>query len=185
MPFSDQSFITFKQFKFRILKTGKETDGEYDLLEYILSPKERYTPVHYHKDFSEKFTVIKGMMILEVGKKFILLTPGDSHTVPPNKLHTFLNHTSEDVRFTTELRPASEPFIKAMIIRQGLIKDGLCNKYGIPKKLSYLIILASLSRSYVAGFSGFLQKIFLARAKTKKFQALEKELIEKYYNRYL
>jgi mannose-6-phosphate isomerase-like protein (cupin superfamily) len=185
MTLSDQTFIAFNQFKIRILKTGKETNGEYDLLEYIVFPKARTAVRHYHKDFSERYTVISGMMILEIGEDYKLLTPGESFIVEPGQVHTFFNHTSDEVRFTTEIRPSSESFIKALIIRQGLVKNGLCNKKGLPKKLSHLTILINLSQTYPTGFRGFLQNFFISLAEKPKMKKLEAELIKKYYEPYL
>jgi quercetin dioxygenase-like cupin family protein len=184
MTLSDQSFITFNQFKIRILKTGKDTNGEYDLIEYVVFPKAKTSVRHYHKEFSERFTISNGMMILEAGNDYKLLTPGESFIVQRNQPHTFFNHTSDDVRFTTEIRPASESYIKALIIRQALINNGLCNKSGLPKKLSYLTILINLSKSYPTGFRGFLQKFLRRRAETPKMKKLEAELIKKYYEPY-
>jgi len=183
MPLSDQ-FTVFKQFKFRVLKTGKVTNNEYDLLEYEYFPKERNSPAHYHTEFTEKYTVIKGMMIMEVGNDFKVLTNGESYLVDRNKPHSFFNHTSENVRFTVEIRPASEPYIKGVIIRQGLLKDGLCKKNGIPKKFSHLLALMSLGKTYIPRFKGFIQKIMMRRANSVKIKATEKELLKKYYEPY-
>jgi len=185
MTLSDQAFIVFNQFKIRILKTGKQTNGVYDLLEYVVFPKARTAVRHYHKDFSERYTVINGMMILEIGRDYKLLTSGESVIVEPGQVHTFFNHTSDDVRFTTEIRPSSELFIKALIIRQGLVKDGLCNKKGLPKKLSHLTVLINLSQTYPTGFRGLVQKLFMWQAEQPKMKKLEKELIKKYYEPYV
>jgi len=184
MPLSDLSFISFKQFRFRILKTGKETNGEYDLLEYEYFPKERNSPPHYHTEFTEKYTIVKGMMILEVENDFKLLTKGESFVVELNKSHSFFNHTSENVRFTVEIRPASESYIKGVIIRQGLLKDGLCKKNGTPKKFSYLLVLVSLGKTFMPGFKGFIQKLMLKKATSSKIKAIEEELLKKYYEPY-
>jgi mannose-6-phosphate isomerase-like protein (cupin superfamily) len=183
MSLSDQ-FTIFKQFKFRILKTGKETNGEYDLLEYEYFPKEKNSPPHYHTEFTEKYTIIKGMLIMEVANDFKLLTVGDSYLVEKNKPHSFFNHTSENVRFTVEIRPASEPYIKGVIIRQGLLKDGLCKKNGIPKKISHLLVLMSLGKTYIPGLKGLIQKLMLQRANSFKIKTIEKELLKKYYEPY-
>jgi quercetin dioxygenase-like cupin family protein len=185
MTLSDQTFIVFNQFKIRVLKTGKETNGEYDLIEYIVFPKARTAVRHYHKDFSERYTVISGMLILEIGRDYKLLTAGESFVIKPNQVHTFFNHTSDEVRFTTEIRPASTSFIKALIIRQGLLRAGLCNKKGLPKTLSHLTVLINLSQTYPTGFRGFLQKLFMWRAEKPKMKKLEKELIKTYYEPHL
>lgn len=184
MGLTDQIFVAFSQFKFRILKTGSETNGEYDLIEHVLFPKSKTAMRHCHKNFSEKYTVIDGMLILEVGSDYKLLTPGDTFTVRSNQSHTFFNHTSDTVRFTTEIRPSSEAFIKALVIRQGLIKDGLCNKKGMPKKLSHAIILLNLSQTYIKGFGGLL-RLIAKQAEKPGMKNLEIELIKKYYDPYL
>jgi mannose-6-phosphate isomerase-like protein (cupin superfamily) len=184
-PLNDFSFTDFKQYKFRILKTGKETNGEYDLFEYEYFPKEKNKPSHFHTDFTEKFTIVKGMMILEIGKEFKLLTAGESYTMSVNQAHSFFNHTSETVRFTTEIRPSSESFVKAQIIRQGLWKDGLCRNNGIPKKLSHFAVLTRLSKTYTPGLNGIVQRFIMRRSNSKKIRKIEAELIKKYYNPYL
>jgi len=183
MPLSDQ-FTVFKQFRFRILKTGKETNNEYDLLEYEYFPKEKNSPAHYHTEFTEKYTIIKGMLIMEVANDFKLLTEGESYLVGLNKPHSFFNHTSENVRFVVEIRPACESYIKGVIIRQGLLKDGLCKKNGAPKKFSHLLVLVSLGKTYMPGFKGLIQKFMLRRANSEKIKSIEKELLKKYYEPY-
>jgi hypothetical protein len=91
-----------------------------------------------------------------------------------NKPHSSFNHTSENVRFTVEIRPASELYIKGVIIRQRLLKDGLCKKDGIPRKFSHLLVLMSLGKTYIPGFKGFIQKLMIRRAASPKIKATEK-----------
>jgi len=60
-------------------------------MEVTLSPKGG-NPLHYHKRFTEKFTVIDGELNVQVGKTIHKLKKGDTTTARINDRHLSLTH---------------------------------------------------------------------------------------------
>ena len=62
---------------------------EYDrAVEVILSSKP-----HMHLKMTQHYTILSGSLTLYVGKKVVVLNPGDTYTIPPNNAH---RATSDD-----------------------------------------------------------------------------------------
>lgn len=161
------------------LKTSAETNGEYTLIEIDLG-KSDGPPLHYHKTFSEKFEVKKGVLYLQVGKKKKILNPGDSFTVPAKTNHRFYNETDNDVKFHITLVPGHtgmENFIK---IFYGLAEDGLTDKKGKPKSFAHLAVALTISDSNAPGLLSFLSPVIRQVAKRAKKNGTEQWLLEKY-----
>src|SRR6187397_1367057 len=86
------------------IKTSKETNGEYTLIEIDLG-KSDGPPLHYHNAFSEKFQVQEGILYVQVGKNKKILHVGESVTVSPGTPHRFYNETTDKVKFHITLQP--------------------------------------------------------------------------------
>ena len=121
------------------LKTSRQTDGEYCLIEATVRPNGFVAAKHVHPYQSERFEVVAGTLTMTVGRKKIELGPGESYTVEPGKAHKFENKGDADVRFTYEVRPALsfEELIETMY---GLAADGKTNKKGMPNPLRLAVI---------------------------------------------
>ena len=121
------------------LKTSRQTDGEYCLIEATVRPKGFVAAKHVHPYQRERFEVVSGTLTMTVGRKKIELGPGESYTVEPGKAHKFANRGDTDVRFTCEVRPALtfEELIETMY---GLAADGRTNKKGMPNPLRLAVI---------------------------------------------
>ena len=58
--------------------------------------------MHYHKSKDETFYVIKGRVLIEIGKKRQFMLPGDSVWIPPGAKHRFTGlENSEIIEFST------------------------------------------------------------------------------------
>jgi len=93
--------------------TSRQSYGEKTLMEVSISPKGG-NPLHYHKRFSEKFTVIEGMLNVQVGNTIHKLEKGGTATASINVRHRFFNTSGNTTRFYCELSPASEGFEKCV-----------------------------------------------------------------------
>jgi mannose-6-phosphate isomerase-like protein (cupin superfamily) len=135
-----------------ILHSSDRTQGNYAKIQFDLPPGAKGSPLHYHTEMEETFTVIKGCLAMEVGHKGNQrsLQVGESLTVPAGVHHSFCNPSDEWVTFTTENRPAAgfERFIRGLY---GLAIDGKVNSDGMPTDLLQLAILLKLSDTIPVG----------------------------------
>lgn len=165
------------------VQTAAETGHKFTELEVRLMPGGG-TPIHYHKTFSETFTVLEGVLSITAGKETFQLFTGESCTVPPKQLHRFFNASQEKVRFKTEVYPGHTGFENALFILYGLAGDGLTDQKGVPKKLEHLAVVSEISEMYLPGKFKLAQPLlsFIARRARKK--GVEQGLIDKYCSLY-
>jgi quercetin dioxygenase-like cupin family protein len=165
--------------KVTFIKLSDETNGEYTLGEFELSPKGG-NPPHYHDTFQERFEVLEGELTVSDNGRLLVLKPGDSFVVPPRHKHNFMNHSNSRVKFLVELKPGQPGFEKAIAIAYGLAKDGLTTKKGLPKKLSHMAILTTMSSSRMPGVLFFLGTIFRYIASRAEKRGETQKLIQRY-----
>ncbi len=161
------------------LKTAAETNGAYTLIEIDLGRSEG-PPLHYHKTFSEKFEVKKGVLYIQVGKDKKVLNIGESITVPAGTPHRFYNETDNEVKFHVTFEPGHlgmENFIK---IFYGLASDGLTDKKGKPKNFAHLAVALIMSDSNAPGWMSVLSPILRSVAKRAKKNGTEEWLLNRY-----
>jgi mannose-6-phosphate isomerase-like protein (cupin superfamily) len=161
------------------LETCEETSGKFSLIEIELYRSDG-PPLHYHNAFAERFDAIEGILHLQIGKKRIVLNPGESATVPPGTPHRFYNPTNDRVKFKIAFEPGHtgmENFIK---IIYSLAADGLTNNKGVPKKFSHLATILVMSDTNGSGLLTLLSPIIRIVAKRAKKNGTEKWLLEKY-----
>lgn len=70
------------------LATGRETDGAFTRVRFLLPPHGKGTPTHFHTILSERFEVVSGWLNVIVGEapgseSPLVLGPGESASVPP------------------------------------------------------------------------------------------------------
>lgn len=135
-----------------ILQPAQVSQGQYAKICFDLPPGAKGSPLHYHTEMDETFTVLKGCLTMEVGQKGNVrsLRAGESLQVPAGMPHSFCNPSSDWVTFTTENSPAAgfERFIRGLY---GLAIDGQVNAEGMPKNFLQLAVLLKLSDTIPAG----------------------------------
>jgi len=135
-----------------ILSPSRHSYGTYTKICFDLPPKAKGSPLHYHTNMDETFTVLNGCLEMEVGKKGNrrTLQAGESLWVPAKMHHSFCNTSNDWVSFTTENRPAEgfERFIRGLY---GLAIDGKVNSEGMPKNLLQLAVLLKYSDTIPVG----------------------------------
>lgn len=163
------------------LETSEETNGAYTRIQLSVNGDGGNTP-HFHKGYSEKFTVLEGRLKLLTGDKYVTLRAGESFLVPPLMKHCFSGEGNTTAKFIVEFRPGQPGFEKGLAIGYGLAKDGLTNKKGIPKKFSHLALLIDLTQAYIPGIIfSILNPVFKWAAARAIAKGEDKRLIEKYY----
>ena len=86
------------------------TKGKRSVFEIEVSPKGKGPPLHYHKSFIEEFTMVKGQMKIQLGKKILTLNEGESCKIDKGILHKFWSESQEPISFHGKLEPASKDF---------------------------------------------------------------------------
>lgn len=165
--------------KVTFIETSKQSNGVRTFLELYLAPHGG-NPLHYHKRFTETFTVKSGELKVQLGKEIVTLRSGDSATVPLNTNHRFFSTSDQPTVATVELRPGSEGFENTLRIVYGLARDGKCNKKSLPKKLSHLALISEMGEGYIAGFGFVLEPVFNWLARKARARGEEQELMQKY-----
>ncbi|HEY9197691.1 MAG TPA: cupin domain-containing protein [Mucilaginibacter sp.] len=161
------------------IKTAKETNGEYTLVEVELAVGGG-VGLHYHKTYSEKFSCLDGVVQVGLGKKIYSLVPGEQAVAQPNVNHLFRNRGGATCRFRVELRPASRGFEQSLQIGYGLASDGLTNKKGFPKDKLALAWLFDISESNLPGWMSIFEFMLRIQARKARAKGVDKALIEKY-----
>ena len=138
------------------IQTSAESGGSVTEVDLTLKPGGG-NPFHYHKTYTETFTPLEGDLGLYAGKnQKLIIKPGETYTVPANKLHRFFNPGETEIKFKVTLHPGHEGMENALRIIYGLAGDGLTNKNSIPKKISHLAIIAYTSDMNVPGLPTIL-----------------------------
>ena len=159
--------------------TAKSTNGERTLMEVTLGPKGG-NPLHYHRQFAERFTILDGELNVQVGKAIHKLKKGDTITANIGDRHRFFNTPGKQVKFNCELLPAHEGFENVLRIGCGLANDGYAGSNGMPKSLIHNGVLMNLGDGYFVGVFSLFEKICKFIGNTRKAKQVEIELIEKY-----
>lgn len=163
------------------LNTSEETNGEFTRIELTVTGDGGNTP-HFHKGYSEKFTVVEGKLKLLAGDRYVTLETGESFLVPPLMKHCFEGQGQSAAKFIVEFRPGQPGFEKGLAIGYGLAKDGLTNKKGIPKNFLHLALLIQLTQAYIPGILfSILRPIIVWTAARAVAKDEDKKLIAKYY----
>lgn len=164
-----------------LLTTAEDSDGTLTQFEVSLTPGGG-NPLHYHKGFTEEFTAVKGKLGLQLGRKELYLSPGETAIVPPYTHHRFYNNTSEAIIFRVNLTPAQpgfENFLKAMF---GLVNDGgTITKNQIPKNIYHTAIMYHWGDTHFSNpLARVIAPLFGLLYKRAIKKGVEQQLLEKY-----
>lgn len=161
------------------IETSAETGGKRTLVDVEVAPGGG-NGSHYHKAYTETFTVLEGELKVLKGKKYYTLKAGETASIPPNTVHCFSNPTPNKGKFRVEITPGHEGFENGIRVAYGLARDGFMRKDGTPKSFSHLALLVVMTDSNVSGFLSILMPIFKWVAKRARKKGVEAMLIKKY-----
>lgn len=91
--------------RYTFLLTGKETNGEFALLDFFVPPGGG-PPPHLHTREDEVFYVLEGELTVNVNGTPVVLKAGETAHAVKNVRHFFRNESSAPVRFLCLVVPA-------------------------------------------------------------------------------
>lgn len=161
------------------LKTGRETQGKYELIRVELEPNGG-NDWHYHKTFTEHFQVEAGRVLIGLEGEEKRLEKGEKATAFRHQMHFFKNPSAAVAVLAVRVEPA-RGLEKTIRIAYGLANDGLFSQSGLPENPWHLALLLGYSESYLAGMPGFVQEpLVKSLAKIAQWKG-EAQALEKYF----
>jgi quercetin dioxygenase-like cupin family protein len=129
--------VTGERMIFR--KTAADTGGEAVVVEVVVQPDGAVAAAHVHPSQEERFQVLRGSVGFRLGRKKLVLGPGQRLTVPAGTPHKFWNAGDEEAHFVCEVRPALQ-FEQLLETMFALAADGKTNRNGMPNPLRLAVI---------------------------------------------
>ena len=156
------------------VKTARETRNVYELIEVEVEPDGGNGP-HYHKDFEEHFTVLRGALTVYVKGVPHVLLKGDSMTAPRQTMHHFRNETDSMVVVTVRTTPA-KGLEKTLRVAYGLINTKQL-KNDMTENPWHMCLLLGYSGSYLEGVPSYIQEPLVnSLAKIAQWKGEDKSL---------
>lgn len=138
------------------LKTSRETNNSYELIQVEINPKGG-NGLHYHKNFDEEFTVLKGTLTVFLDGVRHELKEGESAVAKRKVMHAFENNTPEKVLIRVKTMPA-QGLEKSIRVAYGLANTGQWEKNGFSKNPWHLFLLLGYSGTYLPGIPSMVQE---------------------------
>jgi quercetin dioxygenase-like cupin family protein len=152
--------VTGERLVFR--KTARDTGGEAVVFEAFVQPDGFVAAAHVHPYQEERFHVLRGSVGFRLGRKKLVVGPGEHVTVPAGTPHRFWNAGDDEVHFMCEVRPALQ-FEQLIETMYGLAADGRTNRKGMPNPLRLAVIANAHFDTVRLPFPpAFLQRLGLA-----------------------
>lgn len=162
------------------VRTACESNGEQGIVEILIGPRAKGPPLHYHAAFTETFEVLEGELTLRIGRSTRRLGEGERQSVRPRQHHTFWSECDRPSRFRGIIEPASPDLENCFRIAFGLARDGLVRASGVPKRLSHVAILTTMSQSSLCGPASALNPLLGLLARTRACSRTRDELVRRY-----
>jgi quercetin dioxygenase-like cupin family protein len=105
-----------------IRQSGADTDGRLLAFDLFLPPGGHVPATHAHPVQEERFTVVEGQMRFQIGRRSMLVEPGQTIVVEPGAAHWFGNVGPETAVASVEIRPALR--MQELLARSGAIGAG-------------------------------------------------------------
>lgn len=141
-------------------KYSYETQGAYTEMTGVIGPGYS-NPKHYHTQYAEHFTALKGSLTVTLDGKRIKLNAGDSATVEIGHVHSLINDSGADVEYTVKLVPGSEGFEQGMYIVHGMANDGITNGDGVPNNPVSAGVVAGMMDTWLMEWTLWLARPLL------------------------
>jgi quercetin dioxygenase-like cupin family protein len=162
-----------------ILVTSEESGGERTLLQIELAPGGG-NPIHFHKTYTERFTVLEGQLTVHASGRDHELGVGDELLAAIGERHHFANRSGEPVVFLVELRPGHRGFEKALQAGYGLATDGKTNDKSVPKSPLQAAVLLLWSDMGMPGIWTVLERPLRLLARLARRRGIDRELEQRY-----
>jgi quercetin dioxygenase-like cupin family protein len=104
------SFETPTGEKFRVVRPGRETGGEFAQSEFHLLPGGMSSRgrAHVHPYQEERFQILEGSVVAVVNGEEKVVSAGETLVIPPGTSHLLLNRGHLEMRSLAEVRPAGK-----------------------------------------------------------------------------
>ncbi|MBO0868094.1 MAG: cupin domain-containing protein [Micromonosporaceae bacterium] len=122
--------------RIRIRTTAAESGGALLAWDLLLAPGGRVPSGHVHPGQRERFTVVEGYLRFRIGRRRLVLGPGQSLTVPPGTPHHFANAGGTEALVMVETRPAGQ-MQELLEVAAALAKG----EPGRPRRIPHLVDL--------------------------------------------
>ena len=165
--------------KIVFLRTSRETDGAYTLIELELAPGGGNT-LHTHRTFTETFIPLEGKLEVQCGRERRVIEPGEFFTVPVGATHCFRNPTNGPIKFQVKLESGHQGFENSVKIAYGLATEGLTDHRSIPRNFAHLALLATMSDTYPTGIFSLLMPVLRWKARQARRLGIEQKLMNRY-----
>lgn len=167
--------------KATFVETAAETNGARTLIQVELAAGAAGPPLHYHADYDESFTVVEGVLGIQLGKQILHLEKGDRCTASVGSLHRFFNPSkTEKVVFSVCISPGSADFEIMLQVAYGLANDGLTNRKGIPKNMEHLALTFQWGGACLPGLFSVLAPLMQWIARRAMRKGVDKMLMARY-----
>jgi len=105
-----------------IRQSGADTDGRLLVFDLFLPPGGHVPATHAHPIQEERFTVVSGQLRFQIGRRSMLIDPGQTIVVKPGTAHWFGNVGPDTALARVEIRPALR--MQELLERSGAIGAG-------------------------------------------------------------
>ncbi len=161
------------------VETAEETNGKFTLIQVELAPNGG-NGMHVHTKFDETFTVLEGVLGVQIDDEILHLQKGESATVFIGQAHRFFNPSDTDsVTFSVLIQPGSSNFELALQVAYGLSTDGHTTE-GRPKNLYHLALVMAWSDTHLTGILGWFEPVFRWLANRAVKKGIDRELKYRY-----
>jgi mannose-6-phosphate isomerase-like protein (cupin superfamily) len=89
----------------RFLVNGKDTDGDWSLIEHGTPANTDGPPPHIHRNMTETFYIIEGELSFFCEGKEKIMGKGSVVQVPPGKVHTYNNRSGKPALYLLHMSP--------------------------------------------------------------------------------
>jgi len=155
---------------------SEETKGTRTVAEITLQSGGK-VPAHYHNEFSEYYEVLEGELNLQIGKKTKMLRQGEYALVPVKVNHSYYNSSGKAVRFKVIIQPGNVGYQLLVAALNGMARDRLVNRSGLPTNLYVFGFLAVASGSNIPGVKSLLQPLLRWLYKRAIRKGLDKQIL--------
>ena len=161
------------------LETSEESGGARTLVELEVAPGGKVTP-HYHLTYSERFTVLEGLMTVDIDGARYELATGDEAVAAPRSVHAWSNPGAKRCVTQVELRPGSPGFEKGLRVTYGLAADGLVLKTGVPRNPLHAALVLEMGEVRLPGVYAPLERVLGLLGRVARWRGIDRELERRY-----
>ena len=126
--------------RIRIRTSAAESGGKVLAWDLWLAPGGRVPSGHVHPRQEERFTVLRGRLRFRIGRRRLVVGPGQTVTVPPGAPHHFANAGRTEAFVRVETRPAMQ-MQELLEVAAELARDERGRPRRVPRPVDLLLFM--------------------------------------------